>query len=393
MIQVRQISSAQHLAFIKDWSAPGSRAAETVSFLQTPAWAKVKQEWLPESIGIVRTGVGAGEEELLGVGLVLYRQVPKLKRYLAYLPEGPVLDWDTPDLPEILGALRAHAKKRGAFALRIGPTLPHRTWRKDTIKDAIADESITALSQAPADVTNLRATRLANQLRHLGWRPPKDAEGFAAGQPKFNFQLPLVTWTDGVRTRRSEDEVLAGMNQLWRRNIRKAAKKGVEVSRGSREDLADFHKVYVETAGRDGFTPRPLEYFQTMWDALNGEDPDRMHLYLAHHEGDLVASTTWVHVGRHTWYSYGASTSAKREVRGSNAIQWQMIRDSMAVDADVYDLRGITEGLAADDPELGLIQFKVGSGGEAVSYIGEWDLVIDPLLYKAFDWYMDRRSR
>ncbi|MDN6514167.1 MAG: peptidoglycan bridge formation glycyltransferase FemA/FemB family protein, partial [Acidipropionibacterium jensenii] len=118
-----------------------------------------------------------------------------------------------------------------------------------------------------------------------------------------------------------------------------------------------------------------------------------MHLYLAHHEGDLVASTTWVHVGRHTWYSYGASTSAKRDVRGSNAIQWQMIRDSMAVDADVYDLRGITEGLAADDPELGLIQFKVGSGGEAVSYIGEWDMVIDPLLYKVFDWYMNRRSR
>ena len=98
-------------------------------------------------------------------------------------------------------------------------------------------------------------------------------------------------------------------------------------------------------------------------------------------------------MGRHCWYSYGASTNAKREVRGSNAIQWQMIQDAMAVDADVYDMRGITEGLTADDPELGLIKFKVGSGGQAVSYIGEWDLVIDPLLYKAFDLYMERRSR
>ena len=35
----------------------------------------------------------------------------------------------------------------------------------------------------------------------------------------------------------------------------------------------------------------------------------------------------------------------------------------------------------------------MGSGGQAVSYIGEWDLVIDPLLYKAFDLYMERRSR
>ena len=32
------------------------------------------------------------------VGLVLLRPLPKLKRYLAYLPEGPVIDWSAPDL-------------------------------------------------------------------------------------------------------------------------------------------------------------------------------------------------------------------------------------------------------------------------------------------------------
>jgi hypothetical protein len=36
--------------------------------------------------------------ELVGVGLVLYRQMPKVKRYLAYLPEGPVINWDAIDL-------------------------------------------------------------------------------------------------------------------------------------------------------------------------------------------------------------------------------------------------------------------------------------------------------
>jgi hypothetical protein len=56
----------------------------------------------------------------------------------------------------------------------------------------------------------------------------------------------------------------------------------------------------------------------------------------------------------------------------------------------VYDLRGITEGLGADDPEIGLIQFKVGTGGEAVQYLGEWDLPVNAALYKAFTLYMDR---
>ena len=75
-------------------------------------------------------------------------------------------------------------------------------------------------------------------------------------------------------------------------------------------------------------------------------------------------------------------------MRGSNAVQWAMIRDALAAGADVYDLRGITETLDADDPHVGLIQFKVGTGGEAVEYVGEWDLPLNRALYKAFELYM-----
>ena len=57
----------------------------------------------------------------------------------------------------------------------------------------------------------------------------------------------------------------------------------------------------------------------------------------------------------------------------------------------VYDLRGITEGVGADDPEIGLIQFKVGTGGEAVAYVGEWDYAINRPLYLAFNLYLSRR--
>ena len=78
-------------------------------------------------------------------------------------------------------------------------------------------------------------------------------------------------------------------------------------------------------------------------------------------------------------------------MRGSNAIQWRMISDAIEAGADVYDLRGITDTLAADDPHIGLIQFKVGTGGEAVEYVGEWDLPLNRLVYKAFSLYMSRR--
>nr|WP_296137411.1 peptidoglycan bridge formation glycyltransferase FemA/FemB family protein [uncultured Tessaracoccus sp.] len=354
----------------------------SASFLQTPAWAEVKSEWRGETIGFF-TG-----ETLTGVGLVLYRKLPKLPRYLAYLPEGPVLDWSRDDVAEHLDALVAHARRRKAFAVRIGPAVVHRRWHAPTIKAAIADDEITLLSQATPDETTLEGTRVLRALQQRGWVTDESGHGFAAGQPQFNFQLPL-RHPDG--TQKTEDELLKGMNQLFRRNIRKAAKQGVEVRRGTRDELARFHEIYLETAERDGFTGRPLAYFEHMWDALNAEREGRMRLYLAEHEGDLVAATTYVTVGDHAWYSYGASTTAKREVRGSNAVQWQMIRDANAAGCAVYDLRGIVEGVGKDDPELGLIQFKVGTGGEAVAYLGEWDMPINRILHKAFDLYMKRR--
>jgi len=228
---------------------------------------------------------------------------------------------------------------------------------------------------------------VVSQLRDLGWQAQSVAGGFAAGQPQYNFQIPLRDRATGEA--RTEDALLKAMNQQWRRNIKKADKAGVVVSTGA--DVEAFHTLYAETAERDHFTPRPLAYFVTMVDALGAEDPDRIRLYFAHHEGDLVASTIWIRVGARTWYSYGASTTHKREVRGSNAIQWQMIRDALAADADVYDLRGITDTLDPEDSHVGLIQFKVGTGGEAVEYAGEWDLPLNRLVYKAFDAYMSRR--
>lgn len=372
-LEVREISRDDHLAAIAGRPA--------VSFLQTPAWGEVKREWRAESLGWFEDG------SLVGCGLVLYRQAPRIRRYLAYLPEGPAIDWD--DAAKAgpgrwLDPLVAHVKSRGAFGIRMGPPVESRRWSAATVKGGLADESVSSLTDLTPDVTSSTGTALASQLRELGWRQQVSDTGFTAGQPQFVFQLPLAD--------RNEEDLFKGFNQLWRRNIRKADKAGVTVELGTADDLPAFHQLYVETAHRDGFTPRPLPYFQGMWDAMNREVSDRIRLYLARHDGDLVAATTMVRVGAHAWYSYGASSTAKRDVRGSNAIQWQMMRDALADGCTVYDMRGITSTLNENDPHVGLIRFKLGTGGEAVEYLGEWDLPISTVLYAAFDLYMKRRS-
>ena len=374
-LTVRTIPPAEHLEFLR-----GQRSA---SFLQTPAWAKVKSEWVSESIGWYDAG-----HTLVGVGLVLYRKLPRIKKYLAYLPEGPVIDWDSEDLADWLTPMTAHLRGMGAFGVRMGPPVVIRRWEAAVVKQGVADDTVNRLDELPPSERSTSGARVVSQLRELGWQPQAVAGGFAAGQPRYNFVIPLAG--------RTEEDILAGMNQQWRRNIKKAAKEGVEVSAVAAEDLEVslklFHDLYAHTAERDHFTPRPLSYFATMFRALLAEEPDRIRLYLARHDGDLVAATIWVRVGGHTWYSYGASSTEKREVRGSNAIQWAMIRDALAVGADVYDLRGITDTLDPDDPHVGLIQFKVGTGGQALEYAGEWDLPLNGLLYKAFSVYVQRRA-
>ncbi|GAA3797838.1 peptidoglycan bridge formation peptidyltransferase VanK-Sc [Streptomyces chiangmaiensis] len=368
-LTVEPISAAEHLAFV--------RTQRSVSFLQTPAWARVKTEWRSESLGWF------DGRRLVGAGLVLHRPVPRLDRFtLAYLPEGPVIDW-TGEIDAWLDPLAAYLKAHGAFAIRLGPPVYTNTWSAAQVKEGIADPGIKRLTEMPSQWDDSVGARVTDQLRNASWLPQNPEDGFGVGHPQFKYEVPLAG--------RTEEDLLRGMNQQWRRNIKKAAKEGVEVTVG--EDLKAFHDLYVHTAERDHFTPRPLRYFETMFAALRAEDPERIKLYLARHQGELVAATILVRVGAHAVYAYGASSTEKREVRGSNACQWAMIRDSLAASCDVYDLRGITPTLDADDSHVGLIQFKVGTGGQAVRYVGEWDLPLRPMVYRAFDLYMRRRGR
>ena len=387
MLTVRPISSSEHLDFVD--------RQRSASFLQTPAWGAVKGEWRSESLGWFDPD-SAERDRPVGAALVLYRQLPKVKRYLAYLPEGPLLDWSVDDLEPWLAPMTAHLRGAGAFGVRMGPPVVTRRWDAPAIKAGIADDAVRRLDDVAPTERDAAGARVVSELHRLGWRPQAGAGGFAAGQPQHVFQIPL---RDGDGTARTADDVLKGMNQQWRRNIKKAAKEGVEVSvtdatspERLRGELAAFHDLYVHTAGRDHFTPRPRGYFETMATALGAESPDRFRLWSARHEGDLVAATIAIRVGTHAWYSYGASSTDKRDVRGSNAVQWAMISDALEAGADVYDLRGITDTLDADDSHAGLIQFKVGTGGEAVEYAGEWDLPLNRVLYRAFDAYMKRRG-
>jgi lipid II:glycine glycyltransferase (peptidoglycan interpeptide bridge formation enzyme) len=241
----KAITREDHLAFV--------RARASVSHMQVPSWGDVKPDWRAESLGWFDES-----DRLVGVGLVLLRPLPKLKRYLAYLPEGPVIDWAAPDLERWLEPMLAYLSGQGAFSVKMGPPVVARRWSAEAVKAAIADPRAGRLRDAEATVHEPRAFDIADRLRRMGWQQtePGGDDGFAAGQPRYVFQVPFAG--------RSLEEVQRCLNQQWRRNIKKAEKAGVKVVQGDYEDLPAFYQIYVETAERDRFMPRPLAYFQRM---------------------------------------------------------------------------------------------------------------------------------
>jgi lipid II:glycine glycyltransferase (peptidoglycan interpeptide bridge formation enzyme) len=371
-VRVRSLSVAEYQGFL-------SRHGQA-SFLQYPSWAEVKDLWRSERVGWHYPG-----GETAGGALVLYRQFPGTRKYFAYLPEGPVADWSDPRLDLWLTPLLRHLRAAGAFAVRIGPTPAYRYWDAAALKAATGPGR--QLSDVLATEVDPVGAALADRLRTRGWKRC-GGEDDGDAQPRHVLRVPLAG--------RSLDDLWSGLNQEWRRNVRKATKAGVETVLGTADDLPEFYRLLRLTEERDGFRlGRSLGYYQQQYAALNAEEPGRMRLYLARHEGEVLAAHTMIVAGRRVWYQTGASADHRREVRPSNALQWRMLRDAHALGADEYDMRGVPSTLDPDERSFGLLRWKLGTGGRTVETLGEWEIPMDgytnTALHRAFQAYLARR--
>ncbi|KUM80103.1 lipid II:glycine glycyltransferase FemX [Streptomyces curacoi] len=395
-VALRTITAETYRAFL----ASPDGAALGAGFLQCPSWADVKEGWRAQLLG---WGPDPEAGALTGVALVLMRQFPGTRKYFAYLPEGPVADWTAPDIDRWLGPLLEHLRRAGAFAVRIGPSPAYRRW------DAALLKPLTGPGRRLGDVlaseVDPLGTAVAERLRARGWRRcggdgtggggtgGRGAGGSGAGgdgdaQPRHVFHVPLAG--------RTTEDLWSGLNQEWRRNVRRAQKEGVEVVVGSAAELPEFYRLLGITERRDGFRlGRSLAYYERQYAALNAEEPGRMKLYLARHRGEILAAHTMITVGRRAWYQTGASADHRREVRPSNALQWRMLQDAHALGADVYDMRGVPSTLDPGERAYGLLRWKLGTGGQVVETLGEWERPLagsaNHTLYRAFQAYLNRR--
>lgn len=241
-----------------------------------------------------------------------------------------------------------------------------------------------------------RLLRAGNQLGRrptlLRWDVPFPSDGLAAevlasaGLRKAvsDVQPPDTVVLD-LRPR--EEDLLSGMKSKTRYNVRLAEKRGVTVEVADpKEALPSWYELYRLTAARDRITIHSYEYYRTLFELAQRENPDELslRLYLARHDGELLAGIITGRYRRSAYYLYGASSNEKRNLMPAYALQWCAIREAKAEGATHYDFFGIPPAENPEHPMHGLYRFKVGFGGFILHRPGAWDLPLSPVAYGAF---------
>ena len=351
------------------------------SYQQTSEWSRVRSaDWDHELVGWFDSG-----NQPVAAAVIRYRRLPGVDLRFAYIPQGPLIDWSAPEALDLLTALEAHMRTRRVFGLRSSPAVTLRQWDAETVRAGAADPGITRFSQLPPDDVSRSALDLAAALREAGWREVIDDAEADASQPHLNFHLRL----DGL----TEEAVQARMTKAWRKNIRRSAREGVEVTPGGRDDLGDVHRLFVETAERNGFAPQPRSHIDAIWEAMSRDFPGGFALDIARHEGTAIAANATARIGRRVQGVLAATSAAKPETRASNAAYWTIIRRAIADGAEILDLGGVEDTLDEDDHATGLIRFKAGMGADAHECLGVWDRPLQPLVYAAFARLLPLRAR
>ncbi len=186
---------------------------------------------------------------------------------------------------------------------------------------------------------------------------------------------------------KSEDDLLASMHEKTRYNIRLAHRHGVVVNRLNGTDppsFVIFWEMMQTTAARQKFHLHERSYYSAMLADLRGEIDEHgratAHLYLATKDGHPLASLIAISFGDTVTYLHGANSNDAKNLMAPYALHWGVIRNAKTHGARAYDFWGID---AARWP--GVTRFKLGFGGEEVSYPPAVELPLRPFWYKMYD--------
>ncbi|HEP4913833.1 TPA: aminoacyltransferase [Streptococcus pyogenes] len=229
------ISEEEHDSFVKEH--------QQISVLQGSDWAKIKNQWQNERIGIYK------EEKQVASLSLLIKLLP-LGRSIIYIPRGPVMDYLDLDLVAFtMKTLKDYGKTKKALFIKYDPAILLKQYAlgQEEEEKPLALAAIKNLQEAGVHWTGL-TMEIADSIQ-----PRFQANIYT--QENLEMQFPKHT----------------------RRLIKDAKQRGVETYRASQSELHKFSKIVSLTEKRKNISLRNEAYFQKLMTTYG----DKAYLHLA----------------------------------------------------------------------------------------------------------------
>ena len=223
------ITAEEHDEFVKN--------SPQTNLLQSSDWAKIKDNWGNERLGIYQ------DQKLVAVASILIQPLP-LGFTMLYIPRGPIMDYQNSQLVAfMLQSIKTYAKSKRAVFAKFDPSL---FLRKGLIGQEAKDQEATLA--------------IIQSLKECGveWVGRTEDMGETI-QPRFQANIYKEYFT--------EDQLSKSTKQA----IRTARNKGVEVIFGGTELLDEFADLMKKTEARKGIHLRGKDYYEKLLTTYAGQ--------------------------------------------------------------------------------------------------------------------------
>jgi hypothetical protein len=186
--------------------------------------------------------------------------------------------------------------------------------------------------------------------------------GFITSKAKGRYRTMVV---DLMRTL---TEIRAELNQMWRRNLSKAQRQGLEIVRGTNvslfQEYSELHQNLVSR--KDLKIDLGPDFFMHIQERLS--ESERFVVHLARLDGKVVAGHIGAYHGDTAVFLLGATNEAGLKSNASYLLHWRVIEYAKELGYNWYDLGGI-------DPETnpGVYNFKERIGGVDICAPGPYE--------------------
>ena len=180
---------------------------------------------------------------------------------------------------------------------------------------------------------------------------------------------------------KTEEEILAGASQGFRRKLRKAEKNEIEISAETSDTaIQEFCRLEKLHAERQKYVAFSSSFLTKQFEAFrqNGE----VIIYTAKKDGETLAQNFIIFYGPEASYHYGVSSELGTKYSAAPLLHMEAMREARRRGCIRYNLWGIVEPNETNHRFYGVSEFKRSFGCEELRYTPAHDLIIKPAKYQ-----------